>query len=59
MTAVKLNFELEDKKPNVKTDDIEEAAKRFTTSLLFLIRTFGVSGVSVKIVGDDGDESVR
>lgn len=56
MTTVKLNFELEDKKPNVKTADVEEAAKRFTTSLLFLIRAFGVSGVSVRIVGDDGDE---
>lgn len=56
MTTVKLNFELEDKKPNVKTADIEEAGKRFTTSLLFLIRAFGVSGVSLKIVGDDGDE---
>lgn len=56
MTAVKLNFELEDKEHNVKTADVEEAAKWFTTSLLFLIRAFGVSGVSVKIVGDDGDE---
>lgn len=56
MTTVKLNFELEDKKLNVKIADVEEAAKQFTTSLLFLIRAFGVSGVSVKIVGDDGDE---
>lgn len=38
MTTVKLNFELGDKKLNVKTADVEEAAKRFTTSLLFLIR---------------------
>lgn len=56
MTTVKLNFELGDKKLNVKTADVEEAAKQFTISLLFLIRAFGVSGVSVKIVGDDGDE---
>lgn len=56
MTTVKLNFELGDKKTLAKTLDIEEAAKKFTTSLLFLIRTFGVSGVSVKIVKDDGDE---
>ena len=56
MTTVKLNFELDDKKPNVTTADVEEAVKRFTTSLLFLIHAFGVNGVSVKIVGDDGDE---
>lgn len=56
MTTVKLNFELEDKKHNVKTADVEEAAKRFTTSLLFLIYAFGVNGVSVKIVRDDGDD---
>lgn len=56
MTTVKLNFELGDKKLSAKTSDVEEAAKRFTTSPLFLIRVFGVSGVSVKIVGDDGDE---
>ncbi len=56
MTTVKLNLGLEDKKPNVKTADVEEAAKRFTTSLLFLIRAFGVSSVSVKIVSGDGDE---
>lgn len=56
MTTVKLNFKLENKKQIVRTADVEEAAKRFTTSLLFLIRTFGVSGVSVKIVRDDGDE---
>lgn len=55
MTTVKLNFELEDKEHNVKTADVEEAAKRFTTSLL-LIHAFGVNGVSVKIVRDDGDE---
>lgn len=56
MTTVKFNFELEDKEHNVKTADVEEAAKRFTTSLLFLIHAFGVNGVSVKIVRDDGDE---
>lgn len=56
MTTVKLNFELENKKQNVKTADVEEAAKRFTTSLLFLIHAFGVNGVSVKIVRDDVDE---
>lgn len=56
MTTVKLNFELGGKEYNAKTDDVEEAAKQFTTSLLFLIHAFGVNGVSVKIVRDDGDE---
>lgn len=56
MTTVKLNFELEDKEHNVTTADVEEADRRAAISLLFLIHAFGVNGVSVKIVRDDGDE---
>lgn len=56
MTAVKLSFELGDEKKAFRTEDIDIAASRFVNSLLFLIRAFGVSGVSVKIVRDDGDE---
>lgn len=56
MTTVKINFEPEDKNNAAKTGDLKEVTKMFAKSLFFLYRSFGVTGVSVKIVKDDGDE---
>lgn len=56
MSSVKLGFEIKDKAIHAKTEDIENAIKDLTVSLLFLAHLFGVSGVSVTITRGDSDE---
>lgn len=56
MSSVKLGFEIKDKAIYEKTEDIENAVKDLTVSLLFLAHLFGVSGVSVTITRGDSDE---
>lgn len=56
MSSVKLGFEIKDKTIHAKTEDIEDAVKDLTVSLLFLAHLFGVSGVTVTITRGDCDE---
>lgn len=56
MSSVKLDFEIKDEARHAKTEDIENAVKDLTVSLLFLAHLFGVSGVSVTITRGDSDE---
>jgi hypothetical protein len=56
MSSVKLGFEIKDEARYAKTEDIENAVKDLTVSLLFLAHLFGVSGVSVTITRGDCDE---
>lgn len=56
MSSVKLGFEIKGKAIHAKTEDIENAVKDLTVSLLFLAHLFGVSGVSATITRGDSDE---
>ena len=56
MSSIKFGFEVNPGKNNVRTADIEDAVKELTVSLLFLLRCFVCSGVSVTITRGDGDE---
>lgn len=56
MSSIKLGLEVDPGKNNVRTADIEDAVKELVVSLLFLLRCFGCSGISVTITRGDGDE---
>ena len=56
MSSVKLGFEIKGEAIHAKTEDIANAVKDLTASLLFLAHLFGVSGVSVTITRGDFDE---
>ena len=56
MSSVKLGFEIKGKAILAKTEDIENAVKDLTVSLLLLAHLFDVSGVSVTITRGDSDE---
>ena len=56
MNSVKFGIEIKDGVNNARVEDIKKVVGDLVVSLLFLLRTFGVSGVTVTVTHGDGDE---
>lgn len=56
MSSVKFGIEIKNGVNNARVEDIQKAASDLVVSLLFLLRTFGVSGVTVTVTRGDFDE---
>lgn len=56
MSSVKFGIEIKDGVNNARVEDIQKAASDLVVSLLFLLHTFGVSGVTVTVTRGDFDE---
>ena len=56
MSSVKFGIEIKNESTNARVEDIEDAVKDLTRSLLFLVHVFGVSGITVTITCGDCDE---